>query len=506
MIGRFQKWWGKTVPLEVHELTQEWVTEALREAGIDGDIRDVQVRWLNESDVGAGGATGSKLFKVVASFKDSPSLVMVYKAMPSTYYGEMSFGERAMFAIMEPSIHNALALGHNLPFNEGEFYDAFVVRQTLQPGLPTPRVFAACSRGNRISRVGLFTMKKYRNCANGLLMEDLTAQGFRGFGQHVDVGTEVARAALVDLARFHGGHWGKPYVRKRDPPVTVMHWFGRTVLENRDFCRHLERGALEGRLVRDLLAARGQGLLVKSNLPERAPRPELLQPARARSSLPELFEPLDGTFFTALHLLEAGQAALLARVRRLIGRRDTLLMGDAHSGNIFARDTPASRSSEGSPEVRWIDFQHWGSGAAALDVAYFFMGAVDAKPGRDAELLRLYHAEFEAAGGGQGLHEFMADTAAAILSLASAALFHYPIYEWPGGSGIINCFVDPNNLAAAPGKVRDAERSYRMIYRMIQRVPLILGDSSHPLTLELLAREEEVLRSRPVGGGPRSRL
>jgi len=505
MIGRLQKWWCPHVPLEAHELTQEWVTEALRVAGIDDSVQGVQVRWLNESDVSAGGATGSKLFKVVASLKDSPALVMVYKAMPSTYYGEMSWGERAMFAIMEPSIHNALALGHNLPFNEGEYYDAFEVRRILQPGLPTPRIFAAPSRGNRVSRVGLFTMKWYRNAANGLLMEDLTACGYRGFGPHMDVGTEVARAAMADLARFHAGHWGKPYVRARAPPVTVMHWFGQSVLQNRDFCRHLERGAAEGRLLRDLLAARGQGLLVKCNLPDRVPRPELLQPKKAPAALPELFEPEGGAFFSALRLLETGQAALMARVRRILGRRETLLMGDAHSGNIFVRDAPVGAPGGGRPEVRWIDFQHWGSGAAALDLAYFFMGSVDAQPGRDTELLRLYHTEFSEASH-LSFEELQADTAAAMLLLASAALFHYPIYTWPGGSGIISCFVDPNNLAAVPARIKDAEQNYRMIYRMIQRVPLILGDSSHPLTRELLAKHDQVLKSRPAGGGLRSRL
>jgi len=500
MVSRLQQWWTPFVPQEAHELTLEWVRGVLGEAGIEGEVRDVHVRWLNEADIQAGGATGSKLFKVTAQFRDAPELVMVYKAMPSNFYGDMSWGERAMFAVMEPGIHNALALGHNLPFNEAEFYAAFVVQCTLEPGLPTPRVFAAPSRGNRVSRWGLFTMKWYRKSANGLLMEDVTAQGFRGYGQMMDVGLEVAHVAMADLARFHAGHLGRPHVRAKESPVTVYHWFGQGVLGNRDLCLRLER-TTDGRLVRDLLAARAQGLLVKCNLPDRVPRPELLQPSKARNFLPELFEPENGAFFSALRVLETGQSVLIARVRRLLRRRETLLMGDAHSGNIFVRGNGSS-----GLEVRWIDFQHWGSGAVPLELAYFLMGAVDARPGGDVELLQTYHAEFVRAGGTLSLSELLADTAAAVLLLASAALFHYPIYSWPGGSGIISCFVDPNNLPDIPSKLREAEKLYRMVYRMIQRVPLILGDESHPLTQELQARHAEVLRSRAAGGKIRSRL
>jgi len=273
------------------------------------------------------------------------------------------------------------------------------------------------------------------------------------------------------------------------------------VLADRDLCSRLERGTADGRLVRDLISARGQGLLVRCNLPDRVPRPEFLRPARARALLPELFEPADGPFFSALRLLETGQGVLIARVRRLLARQETLLMGDAHSGNIFVRETEA-----GSPEVRWIDFQHWGSGAVALELAYFLMGAVDARPGGDAELLRDYHGEFARAGGAAlDLQELVADASAATLLLASAALFHYPVHSWPGGSGIISCLVDLNDLAAVPSRVRDSEKHYRMIYRMIQRVPIILNDEGNPLARELRARRARAPRARPVGGA-RSRL
>mmetsp|Transcript_55827 Transcript_55827/g.158536 ORF Transcript_55827/g.158536 Transcript_55827/m.158536 type:complete len:200 (+) Transcript_55827:3-602(+) len=198
-------------------------------------------------------------------------------------------------------------------------------------------------------------------------------------------------------------------------------------------------------------------------------------------------------------------ALVIDRVRRLLARRETLLMGDAHSGNFFARRAPAG---DAPPEVRWIDFQHWGSGAAALELSYFLMGTADAAPGRDDELLRGYHAELARCGADVNFDELRADIAAAILSLAGGALFHYPIHSWAGGSGIVHCNVDLQSLtpASAVSRFKESEKQYRMIYRMIQRVLLILEDESNPLTRELRARHAEVRRAGPPAGGPRSRL
>jgi len=477
------------VPLSLEDITTTWVQRVLKERGVHEEVTDLRVTWLDQGSESAGGSTGSKLYSVVASLQDARELKLVCKIFSTDFYGKIPWTHRALLALFASRMHEKLVAMHNLGYTELEYYESFVLQGKTLPTLPTAKVFVTESTGIRAAKlprlsVGWFT------CATCILMEDLVAQGYHGFTAFESVDSEITHAALVDLAHFHAGHWGKSYVAKKSLPLAESLWFTEGLLENKSLCDHLLAGAKAGQggLLKEFLRARDANLLITCNVPRANDHSKLFEggPNSAQQILPELFESDTGPFMSALAKLETGMQPIIQRMKRVSKRRETLLMGDAHSGNIFVQRI--SSVSGVQVALRWIDFQHWGSGTVAMELAYLLAGMVD-DPQQDAGLLQAYHEVLTSNGLKLDLGELRADVAAMTLGLVAAALLHYP-KQWLLGDAIISCWApNPTELTQehVKEKTGEAEKGFRIVSRCIRRVPVILADMSNPLVQEMHA-------------------
>ena len=124
---------------------------------------------------------------------------------------------------------------------------------------------------------------------------------------------------------------------------------------------------------------------------------------------------------TALNASYATWADEAAQTARLVPQ--TIVHGDFHGGNHLFTPHDACRV---------IDFQFFGTGRVADEVAYFFTLSFDPAPEAEEELLHLYHhALVEAGVHGypyeQCLHEYRVSTLTLLLgSLVRATTFLKP--------------------------------------------------------------------------------
>jgi hypothetical protein len=124
---------------------------------------------------------------------------------------------------------------------------------------------------------------------------------------------------------------------------------------------------------------------------------------------------------TALNASCATWADEAAQTARLAPQ--TMVHGDFHGGNHLFTPHDACRV---------IDFQFFGTGRVADEVAYFFTLSFDPAPEAEEELLRLYHHALVEAGVhnypyGQFLHEYRVSTLSLLLgNLVRATTFLKP--------------------------------------------------------------------------------
>ena len=252
-------------------------------------------------------------------------------------------------------------------------------------GVRIPRLFYAGVDGSADMPTCCFLWRPDSiYCRTVLLLEDLSTSGFSSCGHAVldwasALDADIVAAGLRTIARIHAWGWGRtgePPSKGLYPPFFGGHWAQRKfVLKKIGTSKVMERFI-------DLWQDR---------------------PERTCLQNPEVLE--------MLWDLRANIHRWCSRIEAL-DREQTMVHGDFHRGNIFAK------REDGSVEVCTFDWSFFGTGHVAWEVVYFLregwarkappFSAIDAE---EEAQLRLYHEALLAARPdvGYSLEQLTAD-------------------------------------------------------------------------------------------------
>lgn len=329
------------IPTRIDELTSEWLTRALREAGVLREARVVEVEQEVLSD---GQGFMGQVVRLHLGL-DRPE-----NGVPAT-----------LIAKIPTPIGANRAIGELMGAYEREIF--FYADLASRVAVRTPRAYFSAMGASRISKreaEGAAMLDRWPMWMIRLMMRLVTWIASRRRRQYVlliedmepgRVGDQVAgctpeeaRDVLLDIAKVHAQHWGSSELEK-------SYWLRRLDLNPRTM----------------------HAIFLK-NLPGFR--------ERFRSRAPESFGP-------SLHWLEERGVD----IQRIFyaSAPETLLHCDLRLDNIsFSAD-----EERGTSPVTFLDWQLTGRGPAVYDVAYFLTGALSADASDEVvlELVRSYHDE-----------------------------------------------------------------------------------------------------------------
>ena len=395
------------VPRHRHDITTAWLTRALRSTGVIAP--GTRVRTCDQHPIvtcsvtGAarddgGGLSGPQLVRLQLAYEGG--------AGPAQMVAKCgNWGDKQSMPAWPWKSRLIQVLG-NLRLEE-QFRSEIIFYQDVHPhlqGLRLPRVYYVAMTDAPLvsawSYVLLDTRTPLRFC---VLMEDLALDHFVAVPLGASLAFPRAKQALINIAQLHAFGWQQPRLWAQ------LHLLPTPWLT---FLR-----ADEG------LQRRQRDKFVRTNviptfLHRWAQHPS--QPADAQG-VSILQEPEIVAMLTALNASCATWADDAAQTARLAPQ--TIVHGDFHGGNHLFHPHDACRV---------IDFQFFGTGRVADEVAYFFTLSFDPAPEAEEELLHLYHHALVEAGVhgypyGQFLHEYHVSTLTLLLgNLVRATTFLKP--------------------------------------------------------------------------------
>ena len=395
------------VPMHRHDLTAAWLTSALRSTGVIAPgtrVRTcaqhpiVTVSVTGEAREDGGGLSGPQLVRLRLAYEGGAG-----PAQMVAKFG--NWGDKQHMPAW-PWQSRLLQVVGNLRLEE-QFRREILFYQDVHPhlqGLRLPRVYYVAMTAAPLVRAWSYvlfdTRTPLRFC---VLMEDLAVDHFAAVPLGASLPFPRAKQALMNIAQLHAFGWQLPRLwaqlqLRPTPWLTFLRADEGLQRRQRDKCvrtnfvpTFLHRWAQHPR---QPAAARGVSLLQE----------------------PEVVAML--TAFTASCATWADDAALTARLAP-----QTIVHGDFHGGNHLFHPHDACCV---------IDFQFFGTGRVADEVAYFFTLSFDPAPEAEEELLHLYHHALVEAGVpdypyGQFLHEYRVSTLTLLLGhLVRATTFLKP--------------------------------------------------------------------------------
>ena len=395
------------VPRHRHDLTAAWLTSALRSTGVIAPGTRVRrcaqhplvtVSVTGEAREDGGGLSGPQLVRLQLAYEGG--------AGPAQMVAKLGdWGDKQHMPAWPWQIRLLQVVG-NLRLEE-QFRREILFYQDVHPhlrGLRLPRVYYVAMTDAPLvsawSYVLFDTRTPLRFC---VLMEDLAVDHFAAVPLGASLPFPRAKQALLNIAQLHAFGWQQSRL------WTQLH------LRPTPWLTFLRADEGRQRRQRDKFV---QTNVLPTFLHRWAQHPR--QPAHAQGGA-LLQEPEMVAMLTALHASFATWAEDAAQTARLAPQ--TMVHGDFHGGNHLFHPHDACRV---------IDFQFFGTGRVADEVAYFFTMSVEPAPEMEEELLRLYHHALVEAGVhdypyGQFLHEYRVSTLTLLLGhLVRATTFLKP--------------------------------------------------------------------------------
>ena len=395
------------VPGHPTEITAAWLTSVLRSTGVIAPgtrVRTcahhpiVAVSVSGEVRDDGGGLSGPQLVRLQLAYEGG--------AGPGQMVAKCgNWGDKEHMPAWPLKSRLIQVIG-NLRLEE-QFRSEMTFYQDIHPhmqGVRLPRVYYVGMTDAPPVRAWSYvlfdTRTPLRFC---VLMEDLAVDHFAAVPLGASLPFAQAQQALINIAQLHAFGWQQPRL------------WAQLHLRPTPWLTFLR--ADEG------LQRRQRDKFVHTNF-----MPTFLhrwtrhpgQPTDARG-VSLLQEPAIVAMLTALNASFATWADEAATTARLAPQ--TMVHGDFHGGNHLFNPHDA---------CRLVDFQFFGTGRVADEVAYFFTLSFDPDPVAEEELLRLYHHALVAAGVhgypyAQFLHEYHVATLTLLLgNLVRATTFLKP--------------------------------------------------------------------------------
>ena len=353
------------VPLHLHEFTTAWLTAALQNTRTIDDATRVAtcepqsivgLTFSGEAREDGGGISGPQIVRLQLTYTggSGPASVVLKRG---------NWSDRQQMPAWPWKTRLVQVLGHMRL--EDQFRSEIQFFHNIEPhvrGLQTPVVYyAALADAPNAYGWSYALFDRRAPLAFCTLMEDLSTQHFAPVRQGEGLSFERARRAFLNIAQLHASGWEQSQLwaqlQLRPTP-----WFS--------FLR-----ADEGR------QRRYRDQCLHTNLV-----PAYLK-LWGHESDPMLQDPEMIAMFTALNASFPTWAEEAAKTARQAPQ--TWVHGDFHGWNHLFNP---------QDDCRIIDFQFFGKGRVADELAYFFMMSFDAEPEAEAELLRLYHHALVEAG------------------------------------------------------------------------------------------------------------
>ncbi len=354
------------VPSNLAEITPAWLTKALRSTGtIATDTRVVAcetqpvvaLTLAGEIREDGGGLSGPRIIRLRLTYdrgNGPPQMVAKFG----------NWLDKQHMSAWPWKIRLIQVVG-NMRL-EDQFRSEIIFYQGVQPhinGILTPQVYyVGMSDVANVNAWSYVLWDKRTPLCFCVLMEDLSIGNFMPVRPGEGLSCPQAKQALTNIARLHAFGWNQP------------HLWRQLELQPTPWLPFLRADEGKQRKYRDNLLHTN---VIPTFLKYWAQHPRHGDAAQGFAMLrnPQMVDML-----TALNASFSTWAADAAKTARQATQ--SIVHGDFHGWNhLFnAHD-----------ECRVIDFQFFGTGRLADEVAYFFMTSFDPAPEAEAELLRCYH-------------------------------------------------------------------------------------------------------------------
>jgi hypothetical protein len=354
------------VPGHPHEITTAWLTSALRSTGViapETRVRTcvhhpiVALSVTGEPRDDGGGLSGSQLVRLQLAYEGG--------AGPAQMVAKCGNWGDKQHMLAWPLKSRLLQVIGNLRLEE-QFRSEMLFYQDIHPhlqGLRLPRVYYVGLTDvppvQAWSYVLFDTRTPLRFC---VLLEDLAVDQFVPVPLGASLPFARAKQALVNIAQLHAFGWQQ------------SHLWAQMHLRPTPWLPLLRADEGLQRRQRDKFVHTN---FIPTFLHRWAQHPGQSTDARGVSILQK---PVIVAMLTALNASFGTWVDEAATTARLAPQ--TMVHGDFHGGNHLFNPHDACRI---------VDFQFFGTGRVADEVAYFFTMSVDPDPEAEAELLRLYH-------------------------------------------------------------------------------------------------------------------
>jgi len=390
----------RRVPRDERDLTVDFFNAILPvTVGSDNQVVSVRVRALKN-----GGLSGALLYHVTLDYRDSAAAAE--NLLPATVVAKIMNAHTVVSPALRPTAMQRLmtvSAGYSDPHMmqmETQFYSELAQTFAVDAGVPTPRCYYTAITGrHNCATVGLFIAFRRREyVSNVVIMEDLTGAQFRPAFEPID--DVVAEQILNSAVKLHA-HSAKLYASGVVKPLPS--------------CFHLDLVTMRTGIQ---LAVKKH--MIKSRFGVQTKRFKQLWADDGYDVLkdPEVFDAL-----VALERHYTTKVEPLSRA--MYARAPSLLHGDLHAGNFAYMPDGA---------LRLLDWQMWGTGSPAWELAYFLNTNIE--PGdvaRDERLIRAYHTQFVTLSGlvEYKYSQFRRDVDIATLESCAALLLRQARFDTP---------------------------------------------------------------------------
>jgi len=395
------------VPMHGHDITAAWLTSALRSTGVIAPGTRVRTcaqhpivtrSVTGEAREDGGGLSGPQLVRLKLAYEGG--------AGPTQMVAKCGDWGDKQYMPAWPWKSRLIQVVGNLRLEE-QFWSEILFYQDVHPhlqGLRLPRVYyVAMTDAPLVSAWSYVLYDRRTPLRFCVLMEDLAVDDFAAVPLGASLSFPRAKQALLNIAQLHAFGWQQPRL------------WAQLHLRSTPWLTFLRADEGMQRRQRDKFV---QTNFIPTFLKRWAQRPR--QRADA-PGVPILQEPEIVAMLTALNTSCATWADEAAQTARQAPQ--TIVHGDFHGGNHLFNPHDACRV---------IDFQFFGTGRVADEVAYFFTMSFDPAPAAEEALLDLYHHALVEAGVhaypyAQFLHEYHVSTLTLLLgSLVRATTFLKP--------------------------------------------------------------------------------
>jgi hypothetical protein len=394
------------VPVNRHGITPAWLTSALRSTGVIAPETRVSactqhpivaVSASGEARDDGGGLSGPHIVRLQLAYNGGTGPAqMVVK------FG--NWGDKQQIPAW-PLKGRLIQVVGNMRL-EAQFRREVMFYQDIQPHIRSVRLptvyYAALMDAPPVNKWAYVLFDKRTPLRFCVLMEDLTVEHFAAVPLGESLPFARARQAVRNIAQLHAFGWQQPHLwaqlhLRPTPWLTLLRADEGKQRQQRDKFVHTN--------------------FIPTFLQLWAQRPRQC----ADEGVSILQEPEIVAMLTALNASFATWADEAAKTARQAAQ--TMVHGDFHGGNHLFNPYDACRV---------IDFQFFGTGRVADELAYFFTLSFDPAPEAEEELLHCYHHALVEAGVhdypyAQFLYEYHVSTLTLLLgSLVRATKFLKP--------------------------------------------------------------------------------